>query len=291
MRVAYRCRQARCAGTAAEAAVRGELSRAAGRGELDAILDALDARMGRFAPAEVFDGSVDMALDDSDAYQRWLTAFVRRDLAEAAVAPSSSPLKAALSVFEDLRETIRYAVDHGGLTDRSLDRFTCGIVPRMNRAVVGPHAERYRELLALMASGIVEAPFGPAPRPVCGGRARRWTISSTRLRAPHSREADWIVRAHVRLPAVDSSASPLVSALYGKGAIRRHRHGSRHVHCIDIDVDQHPLDARGWPDRRLWVLGPLCEGATYYNNLVPATGYSRLMADAHRCVSELLRSP
>jgi hypothetical protein len=37
------------------------------------------------------------------------------------------------------------------------------------------------------------------------------------------------------------------------------------------------------------VLGPLCEGSTFYNNLVPSPGcYSRPIADAHRCAAELL---
>jgi len=36
------------------------------------------------------------------------------------------------------------------------------------------------------------------------------------------------------------------------------------------------------------VLGPLCEGATFYNNLVPSPGaYSRPLFDAHRCVKAM----
>jgi hypothetical protein len=36
------------------------------------------------------------------------------------------------------------------------------------------------------------------------------------------------------------------------------------------------------------VLGPLCEGATFYNNLVPSPNmWSRPFFDAHRCVVEM----
>jgi hypothetical protein len=39
----------------------------------------------------------------------------------------------------------------------------------------------------------------------------------------------------------------------------------------------------------MWVIGPLCEGATFYTNLVPSPGvYSRPIADAHRCAAALL---
>jgi hypothetical protein len=58
---------------------------------------------------------------------------------------------------------------------------------------------------------------------------------------------------------------------------------------IDVDRDQHPVAVDGTPDRRIWVLGPLCEGATFYNNLVPSPGvFSRPVADAHRCVTAML---
>jgi hypothetical protein len=60
---------------------------------------------------------------------------------------------------------------------------------------------------------------------------------------------------------------------------------------IDIDADQHPIDVHGRPDRRLWVLGPLCEGANFYTNLVPSPAcYSRPISDAHRCVRQLYES-
>jgi len=140
-----------------------------------------------------------------------------------------------------------------------------------------------------MAAGVLHVPFGPAPTVAWNEPAGRWTITSGRLGEPHRREADWLVSGHVPLPAVASSASPLLRALHGKGMIRRHRPDGRHVHGIDVDADQHPLDAGGRPDRRLWALGPLCEGATFYTNLVPSPNvYSRPVHDAHRCAAALL---
>lgn len=195
---------------------------------------------------------------------------------------------AALDILRELRDTIRYAVDFGGLTERSLDEFYRRTVPMMNRAVVGPQYERYSELLALMAAGVARAPFGPAPAVAWNGGRRRWTITSSRLARPYSAEADWLAEAHVELPAVDSSAAPLLGALYRKGWIRRHKSSSPHLRGIDVDRDQHPYDSGGRSLRRLWVLGPLCEGATFYNNLVPSPNvYSRPIFDAHRCVAAI----
>jgi uncharacterized NAD(P)/FAD-binding protein YdhS len=288
LRVAYRRCQARCAGGAAGLALADDLAAAVGPAEVAAVLDEWDARLGAFDPRAAFDGSTGMPLDSTEAYQRWLADVVRADLADGLLGFARSPVKAALDILRDLRDTFRYAVDFGGLTSRSLDEFTARTVPALNRAVVGPQYERHTELLALMAAGIVQAPLGPAPSVAWNGRAGRWTVASTRLAEAHSRDVDWVVSAHVDPPAVESSASPLLGALHRKGWIRPHRPASRQVRGIDVNPDQHPLDARGRADRRLWVLGPLCEGATFYNNLVPSPSvYSRPVFDAHRCVAEL----
>lgn len=286
MRIGYRRCEARLAGTAET--LERELSTTRTLPELTALLDALDHRLGPFDAVSTFDGATDMLLDDTLAYQKWLADLLRRDLAEGLLGFTGSPLKAALDVIRELRDTFRYVVDFGGITEASLDEFTRGTVPTVNRAVVGPQWERHAELLALMAAGVAHVPFGPAPTVAWEQEAGGWTVTSTQLTEPHTRQVDWVVAAYLDLPAVDTSSSPLLTALYRKGWIRRHRPDSRHVHGIDVNRDQHPLDASGRADTRLWVLGPLCEGATFYNNLVPSPNtYSRPVFDAHRCASAM----
>ena len=290
MRISYhRTRTALADGGAAEQLLVGEFAAAWEAGGLDLVgklLDELDARHGRYDAAAALDGSAGMALAGADAYQSWLATAVAEDLAQARLGLAGSPVKSAIDILRELRDVVRYAVDFGGLTDDSLDRFMLHIVPIMNRAVVGPQKERYAELLALIEAGVVRAPFGPQPAVTPTGAG--WTVRSTRLEEPHTEHADWLCHAHVQSPAVDSSASPLVSSLFRQGVARRHRPNSRLVCSIDLDPDQHPIDAQGRAERRLWVLGPLCEGTTFYNHLVPSPAvYSRPLSDAHRCVKAM----
>jgi uncharacterized NAD(P)/FAD-binding protein YdhS len=286
MRIAYRLGQARCAGPEAEQALAAEL-RATPRARISARLDELDAELGWFDAAALLDGPAGLRLGDSASYQRWFADALRRDLGEGLQGFAWSPVKAALDILRELRDTFRYAADFGGLTEESQDDFYLRVVPLVNRAVVGPQYERHDELLALMTAGLVHVPFGPAP--AVGRNGGSWTLTSTRLGVPERRDADWLVSAQVPLPAVDGSASPLLAALARKGWIRPSRPGSALVPGIDVDRDQHPLAADGTPNQRIWVLGPLCEGATFYNNLVPSPGvYSRPVADAHRCAAAML---
>jgi biotin carboxylase len=283
IRAAYRRCEARLAGRARQ------LDEAfATTTDLTALLDELDAKHGPVDAAALFDGSAEMPLDSSLTYQKWLADVIRADLAEGLLGFTGSPVKAGLDILRALRDTFRYVVDFGGLTPESLDAYTAHTIPALNRAVVGPQFERHTELLALIAAGIVAAPFGPAPAVRRNERTGGWTVSSTTLAEPCTREVDWLVSAHVDLPAVTTSASPLLRALSARGWIRPHRPESRLVHGIDIDPDQHPIRGNGEVERRIWVLGPLCEGATFYNNLVPSPSvYSRPIADAHRCVTAM----
>jgi uncharacterized NAD(P)/FAD-binding protein YdhS len=289
VRIGYRRTQARCAGPAAEAALAEQFARAGGVAGIASLLDALDARLGSFDPVTALDGSATMSLRSSDSYQRWLATVIGEDLAEGMLGILRSPVKGGLDVLRDLRDLFRYVIDFGGLTPASSEDFAARIVPALNRAVVGPQYERHQELLALFAAGVASAPFGPAPSVRWQPADGRWRLASSRLAEPHSRAVDWLAAARVTPPAVDSSASPLLDSLWRKGWIRRHRPGSRQLVGIDIDTEQHPIDVEGRPDRRLWVLGPLCEGATFYNHLVPSPATcSRPIHDAHRCVSALL---
>jgi uncharacterized NAD(P)/FAD-binding protein YdhS len=287
MRIAYRRCQARCEGPDAEQALRQELKALPGAA-ISNRLDELDVTLGRFDPAAAFAGAGDLRLGDSAAYQRWFADTIRRDLGEGLLGFAWSPVKAALDIFRELRDTVRYVADFGGLTPASAVGFYGRVVPLMNRAVVGPQYERHAELLALMSAGLLQVPFGPAP--FITPNETGWTLTSTVLAVAERRDADWLLPAQVPLPAVDASASPLLSSLARRGWIRRSAPGCRHLPGIDVDSDQHPLAADGTPNQRIWVLGPLCEGATFYNNLVPSPGvYSRPIADAHRCATAMLR--
>jgi hypothetical protein len=281
LRVAYRRCEAAIAGPAAAAALEARL-----RGSLD-VLDQLDREHGRFDPAATLDGAAGMLRADYAAYQKWLAEVIKADLADGALGFAGSPVKCALDILRALRDTFRYATDFGGLTGRSLEEFHRRTVPVLNRAVVGPQYERHSELLALLAAGIAHTPFGPAPAVTRDGRG--WTISSTRLDTPFQRTVDWLCAGNVALPAVAGSASPLLRSLHRAGWIRPHRPGSDRVTGVDVDRDQHPVRGDGEPERRLWVLGPLCEGATFYNNLVPSPDtFSRPVFDAHRCAEAML---
>lgn len=285
MRVAYRECQAENHGQADAA----DLAQRLRHGDLETMLAELDRQHGPFDPVTALDTGAGMRLAGASDYQGWFADSVRRDLALADLGVARSPDKAALDILRQFRDTFRHAVDFGGLTAESLEDFYRRVVPALNRAVVGPQYERHQELLALLEAGIVRTPLGPAPHVSWDADERCWVLRSTRLLEPAILRASWLCLAQSPEARVDRpNRSELVVSMTRRGMLRPFKPGSSVVPGAHIDEGQHPIGVDGRAHDRIWVLGPLCEGAVFYNHLLPSPNtWSRPIADAHRCVAEL----
>lgn len=293
MRIAF---HRRCAsltgGPAAEQAMTARLADAARAGGLAAELQQLDAqhvdRFGVLDPADLLFPQLP-EFDDAAGYQAWYRAALAADLAEARLGLAASPIKSALEVMRDQREVLRRAVDFTGLDDKSHGEFYGSFTARLNRLVTGPQLDRHQDLLALVDAGVVAVPFGPEPQTAWDEQTSQWTIGSTRLTVAHSHPVDWICQAHAGPGDIARTANPILNQLRESGRIRRHRPQVPEGCGVDVTPAQHPIAADGTADERMWVLGPLCEGATFYNHYVPSPGTpNRALDDAHRCVADLL---
>ena len=290
MRIAFHRRCAHLEGTAT--ATERTLTDATADGTLDAALDRLDAQhalpYGRFVPERVlFPGPGPLAT--SGAQQAHYVAALRADLDEATAGLGASPLKSALEVLRDQRDIIRYAVDFAGLDEKSHDEFYGAFTAVLNRSVTGPQLDRHRELLALIDAGVVEVPLGPEPDVRWDDAAGSWRLASTRLTAGHTVHADWLCHATSGQPDIDRTGSALLNHLRVTGRLRRHRPDAPHSRGVDITREQHPVGRDGSVDTRLWILGPLTEGATFYNHYVPSPGGpNRALLDADRSVRAAL---
>ncbi|MGK5547988.1 FAD/NAD(P)-binding protein [Streptomyces sp. URMC 127] len=279
-------------GPAAEERAVTALREAVAAGRLDAELDRLDeehrAAFGTLDPEELlFPEPGD--LSGSRAYQDWYAGRLAADLEQAEAGLAGSPLKAALEVLRDRRELIRRAVDFAGLDEKSHDEFYGSFTAVLNRSVTGPQLDRHQELLALLRAGAVAVPFGPEPEVAWDEEGACWRLSSTRLAEPYSATADWLVHATSGQPDVERTGSRLLAGLVRTGTIRRHRPAVANSRGVDLTRGLHPVGGDGAADERMWVLGPLSEGTTFYNHYVPSPGgFSRALSDAHRSVVEML---
>jgi uncharacterized NAD(P)/FAD-binding protein YdhS len=222
---------------------------------------------------------------DRETYQAGVRAMIERDTRESALGEARSPLKAVFELFRVLRDTIRSAVDFGGLTPDSAHEFWDRIAPLINRVMVGPPLRRGQELLGLIDAGVVQIPFGGSPTVTLDPQAKCWEIASTRLGAPTRERVDHVIAGYLEQPSVDRSASPVLSRLHTGGRIRVFQGGFG----IDVSRGHHPVDARGEEAQRLWVLGPLTDGTKYFNHYIPSPkSRFRAFRDADASVRAIL---
>ncbi len=227
------------------------------------------------------------ALSTHAEFSGWLREHLRADLQEAALGNVGSPIKAASDVLRDLRDTIRAAVDFGGLTERSHRDFLSQFVPMMNRVAVGPPASRIAEMIALMDAGVLQADLGPDARCQTVAGERMMSVSSSKWLGL-SREVHVLVRGRISMPLVTEDNS-LTGRLIQAGHIRRFRNGNFHPGGIEVDRNFNWVARNGQAVTNAWSLGIPTEGAKFYTFVVPRSGVnSTALVDAGRAVGQML---
>lgn len=222
-------------------------------------------------------------------YQQFVQAYLRQDIADALEGNVENPRKAAADVIRDVRDNIRYAVDHCGLTPESHRRFLSHWCAVMNRIAVGPPKERNMELLALCEAGLLE--FGMGPNPAIGydGAAHRYTLSSTAFAQAHAAAFDVFVRAKIDVFEPEQSTSALIEDLLASGLAAPFRNGAFKPSGLAVSPAANLIDATGCVVDNVWALGNIAEGPTFYTYVLPRPQVnSRAIQDAGKVALAML---
>jgi uncharacterized NAD(P)/FAD-binding protein YdhS len=272
MRAAFYIAQADVRGVPNSASLRNSMLQAFRAGEVLKYFAKLDIAWSTFEPKQYLLFSVPPGVT-ADSYPGWVRRFIEQDLAEGEKGLLESPLKASLEVWRDLRDVLRTIVDYAGLTEISQRFFYQKVAPLVNRIVGGPQLERHRELLALIDAGIVRiAPWTGWPGDCVSG-------------------AHWLVQGRTHRAGLMQTDSDFIRSATEVGFLRPFRLDIE-LDGVDVDKQCHPINRVGQPEKSMWVLGPLAEGATYYNHYIPSSGsFSRAFSDAHHSVIACLGLP
>lgn len=207
-------------------------------------------------------------------YENWFRQWIEADLAQSRLGLGRSPLKAALEVWRQLRDVLRYVVDYGGLRDASASDFYRRYSSLSNRLVGGPQSERYQDLLALLEERVVRI----LPPPAKG----------TNLPVVPGRPLDCVVAAQIEHSGLEGTRSPLLADLLMRGEIRPVV--GLPISGIDTDTLGRPMRKDGSVQRRMWAFGPNVEGTTFYNHYVATPEpQCRHVLNAHAAALDCLK--
>jgi cation diffusion facilitator CzcD-associated flavoprotein CzcO len=194
---------------------------------------------------------------------------LEEDLARASRGSDLDPQKAAVEgVWRDQRETIRHAVEFGGLTPSSHRVFRERYEPLYNRISNGPGADVLEKILALVKVGLVEV-AGPGSRFVGEPAGAKVVAPGAVSVSP----VDIVVDA--RVPDFDPrrNSGQLYSNLIERGLVRlwAHKDDAREEPPyvpggLDVMPDFRTVSAAGIANDRISALGAPCEGAMFFKH-------------------------
>lgn len=226
------------------------------------------AQQNRFSWQETIDPVPEADRGDPDTYARAVVAFMRRDHLWAAQSNVDNPAKAAADgVWRDLRDVLAYAIDFGGLTARSHERFLRVHMRHHNRLANGAALEVMERVLALVEAGVVVVGAGPRAEVVADEEAGRFRVVGPVTGARF--EVDVLVDGRVHAFDPETDVLPLYRNLLARGLVRTWANpsadgGSFAPGGLDLTPDFHPLRADGTVDERLTLLGPPSEGVMFF---------------------------
>lgn len=202
----------------------------------------------------------DRSFRGPEEYRDWLLETLRHDLVASEAGNVDGPLKAALDVLRDLRNEIRLAVDHGGLSGRSHREDLDGWYTPLNAFLsIGPPPRRIEEMIALVEAGILQV-LGPGMRVEADDRAGVFVVESPEV--PGSRtEVTTLVEARLPEPDLRRTADPLLRHLVATGAcrpyeIRDPHHGPHRTGGVAVTERPYRLiDAEGRAHPRRFAYG------------------------------------
>ncbi|WP_409239844.1 FAD/NAD(P)-binding protein [Streptomyces sp. PA5.6] len=196
---------------------------------------------------------------DAAEFAAWLRGHLEQDVAQARRGNVRGPLKAALDVLRDLRNEIRLAVDHGGLSGDSHRTELEGWYTPLNAYLsIGPPAGRVEEMLALMAAGVLEVSL-PGIRVTAaeggpGGEGAGFVGTSAVVPGVRVRAGALI---EARLPETDlrRTDDPLLRRLLASGQCRPYRVQDHETGGLAVTRSFQLLDAGGRAHRRRFAYG------------------------------------
>lgn len=254
----------------------------------EALISQYVPEADRFSWDKLVNPITDDALATPEDFHEWLMEHLRQDLREAYKGNMQGPLKAACDVVRDLRDNLRAAIDHGGLTEASHRWLLSEFNPIMNRIAVGPPASRIAELLALVEAGVLEMSYGPGAACKHGQPGERMRLVSS-LWPDKSVAVDVLVKARISMHSPADDASPLLRGLLKAGYVRLFHNGGFHPGGIEVSREFNWVTASGQTLENAWALGIPTEGVKFYTFVVPRSGVnSTAIVDAGRAVSKMI---
>lgn len=218
-----------------------------------------------FDRGRILDPAGDRRFATGEEYNSFVEHYLQREIDHARAGLASSPARAAVSMWYEIRAALRPCVAFGGLTSDSHRQLIEYYFPLFKRVVFGPPLINVEKVLALHRAGILDFRVARNPRLLTRHTAGRFEL---RTSSPAT-SARVEVLVDARYPTVEilRDEAPLYQHLRRRRMVREFRNGPAGVPdtyrtgAIDMSRNyQYVIDQRGVANSDIAVYGAPTEG-------------------------------
>jgi hypothetical protein len=217
-----------------------------------------------------------------EEYHAFVECYLKQEIDYARDGLASSPARAAVSMWFEIRAALKPFVAYGGLTSRSHRLLIEHYFPLFKRVVFGPPLINIEKILALHRAGILDFSVARNPRIIAHDSTGCFEL---RTSSPEGMSAQADVLVDARYPTVEilRDVSPLYQSLCRRRMIREFTNVSAGTAyatgAIDMSRDTHyVINRRGDANEDITVNGAPTEGNLIGNFVISRDGYATVWA-------------
>jgi hypothetical protein len=217
-----------------------------------------------------------------EEYHSFVEGYLQQEIDYAREGLASSPVRAAVSMWYEIRAALKPFVAYGGLTSHSHRLLIEHYFPLFKRVVFGPPLINIEKVLALHRAGILDFSAARNPRIIAHDSTGCFELR-TSSPAGMSAQADVLVDARYPTVEILRDVSPLYQRLCRRRMIREFKNVSAGTAyatgAIDMSRDTHyVINRRGDANADIAVYGAPTEGNLIGTFVISRDGYATLWA-------------
>jgi hypothetical protein len=212
-----------------------------------------------------------------EEYNSFVEDYLRREIDHARAGLASSPARAAVSLWHEIRATLKPFVAFGGLTPDSHRALIEHYFPLFKRVVFGPPLVNAEKVLALHRAGILDFSVARNPRLTTRHTTGRFELRTGRPAA--AAQVEVLVDARYPTVEIQRDGALLYQGLRRRRMIREFSNRTYRTGAIDMSGStQYVIDQRGRPNTDIAVYGAPTEGNLIATFTISRDGYATAWA-------------
>lgn len=212
-------------------------------------------------------------------YPTWFKAYLRADIADAKLGNKHAPFAGAFDIMRDIRDRIRYIVEHDYFDADEYEKFLSQFKPFDVLVSVGPPLERLEQLLALIEAGVFEV---TAPQIHVGMDTEKQQFVARDARQQEFR-GNALIEARLGATNLAISKNPVIENLRAQGllvqpTLTRADGSTYQLGAPTFDRQTFEvIDKNGHKVPHLYIYGITLEGLKWFGTVIPRPGVNTVI--------------